>query len=155
MQQQREIPFGEEQRHVSPCKNECARLSSWSAKVDQSSLPRASVRFKLTEGPTGFPSPICSTTVAEERVRWAASTIRTVTPSPPSLGGRRTIHAHGTRANTRRRKRVVRRRCTFFIRVRIEDGGLGVHKQERGKAELHPPFTEDCLRGGGPDAMVA
>ena len=35
----------------------------------------------------------------------------------------------------------------FFVEIRTEDGGIGVHRQDGGKAERRPPFTEDCLGG--------
>ena len=35
----------------------------------------------------------------------------------------------------------------LFMRIRTEDGGIGVHRQDGGTADVRPPFTEDCLRG--------
>ena len=37
--------------------------------------------------------------------------------------------------------------ANLFIRTRTEDGGIGVHRQDGGKAEMSPPFNEECLRG--------
>ena len=48
--------------------------------------------------------------------------------------------------NLHKKKQSDKWKRIFLIRERTEDGGIGVHKQDGGNAEISPLFIEDCLK---------
>ena len=66
----------------------------------------------------------------------ASSTIVTVTPLAPSL----TTYDLGVRV---RKNQIAEKEAYLFY----EDGGIGVYRQDGGKADISPPYLEDNADG--------